>query len=47
MNPSCHPKAYDNHAVHEPHGYMRLYVMNGGPIAGSVKILSPIHFIRQ
>lgn len=51
MNPSCHPKAYDNHAVHEPHGYffvsMRLYVMNGGPIAGSVKILSQIHFIRQ
>lgn len=21
MNPSCHPKEYDNHAVHEPRGY--------------------------
>ena len=25
MNPSCHPKEYDNHAVHEPRGYSLLH----------------------
>lgn len=35
MNPSCHPKEYDNHAVHEPRGYF-LFYHNVNCIANSI-----------
>lgn len=35
MNPSCHHKEYDNHAVHEPRGYFYIEsTIKGGPKGG-------------